>query len=623
MLLDDASPTLGVIGAAAGEVLRPAVPPSAGPLSAVVLSIGLTELGLVSGDVPSSLSFGFDVIPTGFLYFGVDRSAVGVGGLFPPDIDSERSSGAAGDIYRSNFPPNNTLFLDGDGLGGPPAPLGLGLDEDSSPIDDLVGLSLCAPTAVDPDADGVLDAPVYFSLALGSPSLAGLGAGPQDILRSRVGGSGSATVWMLGSTLGLVAGDALDALATDGSNVYFSLAPGSPTLLGPDGEPDPPNDPAPDDLTAGDVMSEAFLAAFPFSALNLDEDDDLVGLSLGVDQDNDLIPNGCDNCLSLVNPDQADADSDTVGDGCDNCMAVANTNQTDTDSDGAGDACDGDDDDDGHPDGGDNCPLVANPLQEDGDLDGAGDACDTCPGLADPGQEDADDDGVGDACDNCPVDPNADQLDNDGDLAGDACDSDDDNDGVPDVSDNCVFDANPFQFNNDGDLAGDACDLDDDNDIVPDAFDNCPFIANFDQADAEQDPGPDGQPGVAGVDDDGVNGVDDPGELCPLNQIGRPEPIPGSDDVCGDGIGNVCDDDDDNDGLSDVQEAGLGTDPLLADTDGDGFDDGVEVAAGTDPLDPAEFPAMPLPAAGLLGRLLLVMGLGAAGLWAALRGRRA
>ncbi len=193
---------------------------------------------------------------------------------------------------------------------------------------------------------------------------------------------------------------------------------------------------------------------------------------------------------------------------------------------------------------------------------------------------------------------------------GDACDTDDDNDFVPDVSDNCPFDFNPGQGDNDGDLQGDACDTDDDNDFVPDEFDNCPLIANLDQKDSEKDPGPDGQPGVAGVDDDQMNGIDDPGELCPLNQGGFPQPIPGSDDACGDGIGDVCDDDDDNDGLTDLEEAAVGTDPLVADTDGDGFSDGVEVAAGTDPLDPASFPTpIPIPALGPVGSAWLAAAL--------------
>jgi hypothetical protein len=608
MLLDSVSPTLSMIPADAGDVLSPGAAPSPGPLPDPLLSLTLSALGLVSGDVPVALSFGLDAIPSGVLFFGVDRSAAGIAGLFPPDVDSERQSGAAGDIYRSNFPPNHSLVLDGDGEGGSPPPLGLGLDEGSNPIDDLVGFSMCSSLAVDPDSDGVLEAPVYFSLALGSPSLTTLGAGPEDILRSRVGNAGSASLWRAGSTFGLVAGDAIDALATDGSQVYFSLAPGSPTLLGPDGEPDRNNDPDPDDMSAGDVMSEAFISVYPFSALNLEEGDNLVGLSLGFDQDNDLVPNRCDRCPSIVDPDQADEDADTVGDVCDNCLGVPNVDQIDTDSDGLGDACDVDGDDDGVLDTSDNCPITVNPGQQDGDLDGTGDACDNCLGFVNPSQQDDDADAVGDGCDNCPLDPNPLQLDNDGDLLGDACDSDDDDDGVSDVSDNCALQANPSQSDFDGDLLGDVCDLDDDNDIVPDEFDNCPLIPNFDQRDSEKDPGPDGQPGVAGVDDDETNGIDDPGELCPPNGAGFPGPIPGSDDLCGDATGDVCDSDDDNDGLSDLQEASLGTNPLERDSDGDGFDDGMEVGVGTNPLDPDDFPLeMPeVPAVGGLMRLLIV-----------------
>lgn len=49
--------------------------------------------------------------------------------------------------------------------------------------------------------------------------------------------------------------------------------------------------------------------------------------------------------------------------------------------------------------------------------------------------------------------------------------------------------------------------------------------------------------------------------------------------------------DDDRDGLTNAQEAGLGTSPLLRDSDGDGIEDGVEVALGSSPLD-AQSPAV-------------------------------
>ncbi|MEM1228917.1 MAG: S8 family serine peptidase [Pseudomonadota bacterium] len=51
--------------------------------------------------------------------------------------------------------------------------------------------------------------------------------------------------------------------------------------------------------------------------------------------------------------------------------------------------------------------------------------------------------------------------------------------------------------------------------------------------------------------------------------------------------------DTDGDGLTDAQEAALGTDPLATDTDGGGVSDGQEVADGTDPLNGADDLAAP------------------------------
>ena len=126
-----------------------------------------------------------------------------------------------------------------------------------------------------------------------------------------------------------------------------------------------------------------------------------------------------------------------------------------------------------------------------------------------------DGDGFSDTLDNCPAIANADQLNTDGDANGNVCDTDDDNDGVLDVNE-----------------AGQGTDpllADTDSDTVNDGTDNCPTDTNTDQLNTD-----------------------------------------------GDADGNVCDTDDDNDGVLDVNEAGQGTDPLLADTDSDTVNDGTD-----------------------------------------------
>ena len=87
--------------------------------------------------------------------------------------------------------------------------------------------------------------------------------------------------------------------------------------------------------------------------------------------------------------------------------------------------------------------------------------------------------------------------------------------------------------------------------------------------------------------------------------FGRPTFVPGADDD-NDGLaddyelatfGNLDetgDGDPDGDELTNAEEAGAGTNPLLADSDNDGASDKAELDAGTDPLSAASVPAMPI-----------------------------
>ncbi|MCZ6796254.1 MAG: HYR domain-containing protein [Planctomycetota bacterium] len=167
----------------------------------------------------------------------------------------------------------------------------------------------------------------------------------------------------------------------------------------------------------------------------------------------------------------------------------------------------------------------------DTDLDGIPDDGDNCPTDPNPDQTDRDFDGLGDACDVCPDDP----------------DGDEDADGVCSDTDNCPGDSNPDQADTDGDGLGDACDPDDDNDTVVDEQDLDPFNP-FACRDADLDGCDDCSSGVDNSAEDGV-------------------------DSDADGLCDLGDPDDDNDGVVDE----LDSDPLdrfaCRDADLDGCDD--------------------------------------------------
>ena len=182
-----------------------------------------------------------------------------------------------------------------------------------------------------------------------------------------------------------------------------------------------------------------------------------------------------------------------------------------------------------------------------------------------------------------------------------------DNDGRLDSQDNCQDSPNFDQSNIDGDSQGDVCDPDDDNDEICSRWeevvqnvcslsptgsgqngqDNCPFQANRDQLDRNMD----GEGDVCDTDDDGDGVSDTFPDNCPLNpndgQQNTDRDLPN-----GDLLGDACDPDDDGDGIEDLPDncpltPNAGQEDADRDGTGDPCDndldgDNAEVVVGTD-----------------------------------------
>lgn len=141
---------------------------------------------------------------------------------------------------------------------------------------------------------------------------------------------------------------------------------------------------------------------------------------------------------------------------------------------------------------------------------------------------------------------------------------DSDADGVPDIRDNCPTVSNPGQGNTDFDTEGDACDSDDDNDGLTDSYpDLCPRNSQYNWTSMQdwEDPASssdwdnDGCRDSLEDDDDDNDGISDENDACQHTGYSPPRPTwvsNATNDLDGDGCRDFDEDfDDDGDGFED------------------------------------------------------------------------
>lgn len=311
--------------------------------------------------------------------------------------------------------------------------------------------------------------------------------------------------------------------------------------------------------------------------------DVLLGQNLGTEGDVDLdgVPNGIDNCPNLFNP-----------------PPIFGEAQADLDGDGEGDPCDLDQDGDGLTDTEERAyRLDPRSLDTDGDHLSDGYEIRILGTLGT--DQDSDGDGRLDGDELVPSTPdqastlvisdfdtNEDQIITIGEAtAAQIIPADFDGDGLIDAIESLITDSDGDRAMDQIDGPGPEGDLDGDgfrnglrnaDGVCVDPISCDPCLTTPDPIDLNRstpdlllplDTDGDGRGDVCDLDDDNDGEVDEQ-DLCRL--IPDPQQL----DTDLDGRGDACDEDDDNDGLSDEEERALGSAPLLIDTDRDGINDG-------------------------------------------------
>jgi hypothetical protein len=252
-----------------------------GPLIACE-NLGLVCTDVISGtnDDVKGLSYGYDFSTGGLppFQFSVGKGSRGLPGTaVRVEVDCNPAEPEA-DVFETQLDGSNEQDLDGDGVAcGTNSGFGLNLAEGSNG-DNLDEVDRDPCLFVDPNCDGVLDEPIFVTLAPGSPTLAAITATPADIIMTS--GDVEPHVWANGVTdLGLQNGDVIDALCVkdsgngaygSGDFVLFSLAPGSPTL-------------STWSASAADVLAPKNAFRYLASTLGLQATDDIDGLNCAQD----------------------------------------------------------------------------------------------------------------------------------------------------------------------------------------------------------------------------------------------------------------------------------------------------------------------------------------------------